>query len=198
MLKTKREGALQKAAMQRRLILDLARAADLKLTSTHDYEMLSEYVATHTARRLSAVTLKRMGGYLREGVNGRRVALEMMSRTLGYKGYDDYVDHVDALRDGDEPLPPMDRWLDSATLDKGARVKVTWSPGRKCVLEALAPDDGVWLIMEVENSRLLVGSRVSQRWLIQGAPLYLYMREGSEPSRIHVCGSREGVEWQLV
>jgi len=199
MLMTKREVALQKAAMQRRLILELAHAAGLKLTSTQDYEALSEYVASRTNRRLGLTTLKRMGGYLREGVNGRRLALDMMSRALGYRGYEDYVAKVTSPHDeGALPLPPMDCWLDSATLPKGAQVMVCWQPGRVCVLEAVDPDTGEWVIIETENSRLSAGTRVSQRWIVQGMPLYLYMREGSEPSRIHVCGGSQGVSWQLL
>lgn len=199
MLTTKREAALHKAAMQRRLILELAHAAGLKLTSTQDYEMLSDYVASHTNRRIGVTTLKRMGGYLREGVNGRRMVLETMSRALGYHGYDDYVAYVAATHEeGTQALPPMDCWLDSATLTKGTQVRVHWKPGRLCVLESIDPDNGEWLINETINSRLCAGTRVSQRWLVQGMPLYLYMREGSEPSRIHVCGGKQGVNWELA
>ena len=62
-----------------------------------DFKWISEQIEERTRERLSASTLMRLWGYM-DGVTPRKVTLDILARSLGYMGYEDFMAHQAGTR----------------------------------------------------------------------------------------------------
>ena len=77
---------LEKAIEQLRLAVE--RKAGRKMQTNKDFDCLSDGVYDQTHAKISTTTLKRIWGYLSEGVTPRRYTLDQLARFIGYDDFD--------------------------------------------------------------------------------------------------------------
>ena len=77
---------LEKAIEQLRLAVE--RKAGKKMQTNKDFDCLSDSVYDQTHAKISTTTLKRIWGYLSEGVTPRRYTLDQLARFIGYDDFD--------------------------------------------------------------------------------------------------------------
>lgn len=77
---------LEQAIEQLRLAVE--RKAGRKMQTNKDFDCLSESIYDQTHAKISTTTLKRIWGYLSEGVTPRRYTLDQLARFIGYDDFD--------------------------------------------------------------------------------------------------------------
>ena len=77
---------LEKAIEQLRLAVE--RKAGRKMQTNKDFDCLSDSVYDQTHAKISTTTLKRIWGYLSEGVTPRRYTLDQLARFIDYDDFD--------------------------------------------------------------------------------------------------------------
>lgn len=77
---------LEQAIEQLRLAVE--RKAGRKMQTNKDFDCLSDSVYDQTHAKISTTTLKRIWGYLSEGVTPRRYTLDQLARFIGYDDFD--------------------------------------------------------------------------------------------------------------
>ncbi len=70
------------------LRLAVERKAGRKMQTNKDFDCLSDSVYDQTHAKISTTTLKRIWGYLSEGVTPRRYTLDQLARFIGYDDFD--------------------------------------------------------------------------------------------------------------
>jgi len=70
----------------------LEKKAGRRMHTSKDFENLAAGIFEQTHELVSASTLKRLWGYLAEGVTPRRSTLDILSRYLGFEGWDDFCE----------------------------------------------------------------------------------------------------------
>ena len=68
--------------------------AGRSMDSPGDYDFLSSEVKRATNEYISPTTLKRFFNYIQSNVSTRTSTLSLLSRYLGYKGWDDFKDSI--------------------------------------------------------------------------------------------------------
>lgn len=66
--------------------------------------------------------------------NMRATTLEVLTRFLGYKSWDDFLDKIGRESDSDAVLSPH---VNADNLKVGDMVKVSWMPNRRCTFRYL-------------------------------------------------------------
>lgn len=73
--------------------------AGRSMDSPGDYDFLSSEVKRSTNEYISPTTLKRFFNYIQSNVSTRTSTLSLLSRYLGYKGWDDFKDSITLAQD---------------------------------------------------------------------------------------------------
>ena len=91
----------------KRLREAVEKEANRTMSTPSDFRWLSQFVFERTHQSLSPSTLMRFWGYMASTAPGK-VTLNILSRTLGYTGYDEFVahnpEHDDVPEMPDSPL----------------------------------------------------------------------------------------------
>ncbi len=173
---------------------EICRTAGRAVRTPTDFEWLSERVWERTRERLSPTTLKRFFGYLEEGVVARKATLDILARYVGYRDYE-------AFAAGDEEVQSnivAAERLTAGQLAKGQTVRLMWKPDRVCVVEHLG--QGLFEIMERENTKLEVGDIFECGLLLRNEPLYMnnVRRNGKLVIETYLVGRKDGVVFEVV
>lgn len=170
---------------------------DRRIVTPTDYDYLSLIISERVHKSVSATTLKRVWGYVRDNEDYKpgRYTASALAELVGYRDYEDFVlayndGEVQSARYSGDSMPATD-------FTCGERVELQWLPGRRCVLEY--ERDSIFRVLESHNSKLRVGDRVECAIFMQRAPLYFsrVSREGQADST-YIAGSRTGIRWQLI
>ena len=90
---------------QEQAIKQLRRAVERtlgrKMQTNKDFDCLSDSVYDQTHAKISTTTLKRLWGYLSEGVTPRRYTLDQLAHFVGYDDFDAFC----ASLENDNPKP---------------------------------------------------------------------------------------------
>lgn len=109
-----------------------------RMHSSKDYVYLSECIYEETHQLVSASTLKRLWGYLDEGVTPRRSTLDLLSQFLGYSEWDDFCAHQTTDEEKAEaPLPSSEAPGNSETPERPAPRRSIWQWALAALLCAL-------------------------------------------------------------
>lgn len=140
--------------------------------------------------------MKRLWGYLDEGVSTRQSTLITLSQFLGYKDWEDFQQKV-GLPHEQQSSPIMSRRLSVSSLHTTQKLKLVWQPGRKCIVEYLG--DLNFRVLESTNTRLQVGDTFQCSMIVSGEPLYIdnLCQEGHAPIA-YVCGKQSGVLFEII
>lgn len=125
----------EKIKTMRRLLLN---GADCRAERTSDFYRIEAYIYEHTHEHLGLNTIKRFFGYGGELTTPRNATLDIISRALGYRNFDDYAEHHNSTDNGsDIVLSPA---VKSRDLNSGDKVRLCWHEGRDVTVEYLGND----------------------------------------------------------
>lgn len=164
--------------------------------TTHDFEAMSEAVNDANVGYVSASTLKRFWGYVKDSGSKHTATLDVLSRYAGYAGgYAEFA-RITEERCGVESGYDHKRVLDVTTLKPEDEVEVKWLPDRKVVLRCLG--DCRLEVVKSENAKLQEGLQVCCPRIIEGEKLIVDIigKEGGKPM-VYEAGKVNGVEWQI-
>ena len=116
----------------KRLCSEIETAIHHQLTTPKDFDTLREMVFSRLHILISATTLKRIWGYLSDGVTPRRGTLDILAQYLGYA---DFATFEGGSHNDDElpSSPIMARRIDvDDQLQQGDTIRLSWQPGRVC------------------------------------------------------------------
>jgi len=160
-----------------------------KMKTPNDFIFLSGAVWERTHETMSPTTLKRLWGYIDGADQTRNSTLEILSRFLGYNGWDSFVQSISQVGNSNEVLSPHVR---ADELKVGDRVKVSWMPNRRCTFRYLG--DEQFIVEEAENSKLKVDNTFYGSIFILHEPLYLSrLVQGNNPPVDFVVGNKGGL-----
>ena len=164
------------------------------VTASH-FEIMSQHILNHSGEYLSPTTLKRIWGYLKEDTRTRTTSLSIISRSLGFKDWNDFLKRNETAND-EKTLsgsnPAIGKTIEVVKdLKLGDRIMLFWYPGRECLVRYLGGID-----FEVESSqktRLQPGDIFSTHLFVAGHPLYLsnLRRKNCQPVA-YICGRVHG------
>ena len=175
-------------------ILELKRMAEerlkRKIKTPNDFIFLSGAIWDRTHETLSPTTLKRLWGYVEGSVQTRESTLDILSRFLGFRDFDAFLDHI---RSNGGSQPVLSPHIRTEQLSAGDRVCVSWKPDRRCTFRYLG--DGRFFVEKAENSKLKEGDTFCASLFILGEPLYLSnLVHGTNPPVDFVVGNRDGLD----
>lgn len=160
-----------------------------KMKTPTDFVFLSGAVFERTRETMSPTTLKRLWGYIDGADQTRNSTLEILSRFLGFEGWEQFVEEIGKDNGSDKVVSPH---IDVRELKVGDRVKVSWRPDRRCTFRYLGNQQ--FIVEQAENSKLKVGNTFYASLFILGEPLYLSdLVQGNNLPLAYVVGNKDGL-----
>ena len=137
-----------------RLKNDIERKLNRSIKSPIDFSFLSNEINKALNETLSASTLQRIWNYVATTSTPRNSTLSLLSRFLGYSGWDSYV--ADLLRrktnESDYVITKLIRTID---LREGDILRIGWLPNRECIIRYSG--NFYFKVVSSVNSKLQVG-----------------------------------------
>lgn len=183
--------------MKGRLCNDIETALGRRMQTPKDFDHLRKRIYARLHILVSTTTLKRIWGYLGDGVETRESTLGILAQFLGYRDWEDYRKR--SAQPGEEQSSPvMSRRLSVAEeLHAGDCLRITWQPDRVCEVEYLGKQ--AFRVLKAEHTRLQAGDTFQCSLIIDGEPLYLdNLRQGNQPPVVYVCGKKSGVRFETI
>ena len=160
-----------------------------KMKTPSDFIFLSGVIWERTHETMSPTTLKRLWGYIDGADETRSSTLDILSRTLGFSDWDDFLRHLDT---GGNSSPVQSPHLYARDLAPGDRLFVSWKPDRRCTFRYLG--DSQFIVEKAEYAKLKEGNTFSASLFILGEPLYLSeLVQGNNPPVAFVIGNKDGL-----
>ena len=177
------------------LLNDIEQAVGSSMRRHSDFVWLSDRIFARLRVYVSHTTLKRLWGYIDEGVQPRESTLDVLARFIGYADYQAYC------RRGCEQTesnPVMSRKLTpEADLTAGDTVVLSWLPDRECTVVYLG--SGKFKVEKSVNTRLTPGTTFDCSLVVEGEPLYLNNVDiGGKALTAYVCGKKNGIRWEVI
>lgn len=181
------------ALLRERVELDSQRA----MNSPRDFEWLSGKLG-EMGEGVSVTTLKRCWGYVEADVTPRLHTLDVLARFVGYGNYAHFVQSHGDGDAGDSSRPVLGEWLrPGVDLKVNDRVRLTWQPGRVCVIRYLGNEQ--FVVESSERTRLQPGNTFYCGVIIEGEPMFArdLVMDGRSPVG-YECGKRGGVHYSVM
>lgn len=126
------------------------------LTYPQQCEALAMAIKEATGEALGTTTLKRMLGFVTGPASARRSSLDILARYLGYPDYN--LLSADLGEDTDiSDFSPVES-IDSADLERGEQIRISYHPNRVLLLGYMG--DNRYVVKESRGSKLLKGDRL--------------------------------------
>ena len=139
-----------------------------KMKTSNDFTFLSGAIWERTHDNISTSTLKRLWGYVDGPDTTRNSTLEILSKFLGFKDWDGFLEHIGQDNGSDRVTK---QHIKTDDLKVGDLVSVSWKPNRRCTFRHL---------------RCAL--------FILGEPLYLNdLVQGDNPPVAFVVGNKDGL-----
>lgn len=167
-----------------------------KLVTPKDYDFLSEHIFSRLHVMISATTIKRLWGYLKENTSPRLATLDVLSKFVGYKDWNEFCSSV-SCEDTVQSDIIISRSLSVEQLKFGDKVLVTWLPDRKCIFEFCGGND--FKVILAENSKIKIGATFKCSFYIEGEPLFIdnLIQDGMPPTS-YVAGKINGIRFEKL
>ena len=160
-----------------------------KMKTSNDFTFLSGAIWERVHENISTSTLKRLWGYVDGADATRNSTLEILSKFLGFKDWDGFLEHIDQDNGSDRVTK---QHIKTEDLSVGDCVSVSWKPNRRCVFRYLG--DYQFKVEQSENSKLKAGNTFRCGLFILGEPLYLNdLVQGNNPPVAFVVGNKDGL-----
>ncbi len=156
-----------------------------------DFSFLSSKLSETVKENLSVSTLKRLWGYVVCDSVPSSGTLSILSRYIGYNGWDDFcsnyrwgiIDDSDFLSGNQIP---------ASKINKGDKLELSWDPDRRCTLVCLGNER--FRVEESANSKLRPGDTFRASIFCVHQPLFVTdLRRGDCPPRTYVAARRNGL-----
>lgn len=162
-----------------------------KIQTPKHFDQLRQLVFTRTGEYLSSTTLKRIWGYVNEPTLTRVSTLSILSKALGYRDWDDFVQRKPTENGTPSSIKFGKNINVNTDLTEGQLVTLFWFPNRVCTIRYLG---GIsFEVVEAKFTQLLPGDRFDCHLFLAGYPLYLsnLVRGNSKPAA-YICGKLHG------
>lgn len=166
------------------------------VSTSRGFELLSEAISDSGVGSLSASTLKRVWGYVRDTPGKHTSTLDVLAKFAGFpNGIEEFSAYCDRQTESESGFGKA-RVLDMSALPAGSLVEVAWMPDRRIVMRH--DGDCVFEIMEVENAKLTEGMKVKCGRLVDGRSLMFDLLGGSDKSPlVYEAGKVHGITWRI-
>lgn len=156
-----------------------------------DFDVLAQAVADATGEHISTNTLKRLWGYIDGYRTSRRFTLNVLARYAGHRDWDDFcrnLSNTAASQIFDS------HYIDSDTLQAGARITLRWHPGRVVTIEYRGRNE--YVVVDSHNAKLSVGDTFKCQGFVPGQPLVLngVLHQGIDHPINYICGKQGGIK----
>ena len=149
---------------------DVEARLGMRLVTPADYETLIAQIWLRLHENIALSTLERLWGYV-EGANStRRSTLNILSRYVGSRDWDDYISRLLNEEHGSSN-PFIADGVHTQDLQPGQELEVTWLPNRRCKFRYLG--NMRFEVLESVNSKLSVGDTFVSTFFLIGQPLYI-------------------------
>lgn len=175
---------------------EVEKRASMRPVSTEDFSSLSRLVEEAVGERLSVSTLKRTWARVRDDYSRRPSTLSILSRYIGYAGWQDFLIRTrDNLRE-ESDFKPMNA-VDLESLPANTLVMVSWMPDRSVRLLHTAGRN--FTVLESVNSKLTAGDKVEISMLAPGEPMFISkVIRGDKAYDGYVAGQIHGVTFSIL
>ncbi len=169
----------------------LCEALERQMNRSSDFVFLQAYVFERTRENIGLNTLKRIWNYGNTPVTPRSFTLDVLSRAIGYRNFDDLKQFY-----GDEGNESSDKVLgkvvSSQDLRPGDRVTLCWDPGRRCTVEYLGSN--AYRVVSSERTKLKPGNTFQTAFFATGSPLILSnLVQDDSFATLYEIGRKSGV-----
>ena len=169
-----------------------------KMKVPSDFDFLAGAIWERIHESVSASTLKRIWGYAGKDVSARETTLDILSRFLNYKNWDDFKEHINTS-DLIESGISLVSYLRTQDMIAKQKIEFHWKPNRRCVAEYQGGT--LYKILVVENSQILrVGDLFSVGVFVLNEALFMdkLIQKDSEPVS-YIVGKDTGLTYlQLI
>lgn len=161
-----------------------------KMKTPADFDFLAGVIWNAVHESISSSTLKRVWGYAGKETDARFVTKTILSRYIGYKDWDDFVERLNSPEI--ESKQVVTQTIRTQNLVKGQKVEVCWYPDRRCVFQY---EGGMqYTVLVSENSHLQAGDTFMCGIFMLDEPLLLdnVVHQGMQPTP-YIAGSKSGL-----
>ena len=171
---------------------DIEESVLRNMNTPADFEFLSGVIWERTKTTISTSTLKRLWGYIDGADNTRQCTLELLSKTLGFKSWKAYTEHIAKANPEQSDFLTNSFHIYSDDLQAGDTLDIKWMPNRECEVEYLGKCK--FKIIKAINTKLSIGDTFYCQFFITGQPLYIdnLVHNGELPTA-YVIGKRDGI-----
>ena len=171
---------------------EVEKMSQIALSTPANFKELSTAISA-AGNNVSASTLMRIWGYIESKSSPYVSTLDILSKYVGYHDFNQFCEPSDS-DDSDDVISP--RISVSRDLEERDRVRLTWEPGRVCMLRYLGGEQ--FVVEESHNSKLKPTDTFSCALIIDGEPLYLdHLTHQGEPPTAYICGKRSGIHFTI-
>ena len=170
---------------------DLEQRVGQQLQSPADFQLLIQQIWAKNHAVLSLSTIKRLWGYVESNGAPRLSTLNTLAQFLGFTDWNAYLVALEQ-RGGTESAMFTGEGMQTADLQVGDRIAVTWQPNRQCIFRYLG--DNQFVVEESKNAKLQRGTTFSAARFMISQPMYLdniLLADGTRTS--YVAGKHHGL-----
>ena len=173
-----------------------------KMLTPKDFDHLALRIFDRTHTQLSVSTLKRFWGYVAKNDEKRgniRVStLNILAQYVGYQDWSSFTNRDSIAENNDSSQMFIDnKVLYANTLFVGDTLCVLWKPNRRIVIRYSG--NGIFTIIESENSKLSVGDTFKCPLFVENLPLVLTdLIHASAPPCGYICGKNGGIKFNEI
>jgi hypothetical protein len=170
-----------------------------KLYSHGDFTKLANEVFEMTKEMISATTLKRLWGYLRqESPTPQTRTLNVLAAYIGFKDWQDYCACQESKNDYSSEFVKHSA-QHCFLMGPGEMIRIAWYPNRTLVLRHEG-DGGLFSVVASENSKLEPGMTLHCSTFAEKEPLLLKNVKGGSLTEAcdYLCGTIGGIEYELM
>lgn len=168
---------------------------DYQLKTPENFSRLSEKLQKNGCGYISATTLKRIWGYIKDTGNDYKPSVYSMNslcRLIGFK-------NIDEFSDAEYPIQSKEytgEFIESVKLPPNAEIELRWQPNRCCTLRHITAT--LFKVIDQENSRLNKDDLVECGCFTQHAPVYFtrVFRDGTLPMT-YIAGASNGISYKI-
>lgn len=181
----------------KRLCLIIEETLGYKVSTPRDFSCLSEIIFARHHVQISPTTLKRVWGYLKENTETRISTLNILSRFIGYKDWNEYCLSNNSIDIEMQEYFITNKKLSTCNVEIGQQIEINWYPNRSCIIRYIGSQ--TFKIIKSTNSKLYTGNTFKCSLFIEGEPLYMDdLVQNDETPAPYVTGKKGGITFNLI
>lgn len=181
----------------KRLCLVIEETLGQKISTPRDFNSLSKVIFSRQHIQISPTTLKRVWGYLKENTETRTSTLNILSRFIGYKDWNEYCKSNNSIDIEMQEYFITSKKLSTCDIEIGQQIEVNWYPNRSCLIQYVGEQK--FKVIKSTNSKLSIGNIFKCSLFIEGEPLYMdNLIQNDQTPTPYVAGKKGGITFNLI